>query len=201
MFKWGVCLMMVAGFLGIGCGSSDQQTETLKATAKTVDGSLSNQVSETVRESCRQVERNSTRVDFVCPSLVPRGPTQIQVELVRPDYFSLDFVSPSIAVRRGARVVHLGHWLYQGGSREAILNELTTNSPSGLPDPLQRFQVGGIQANLYRIDGFENVHAGHEVVVWEKEGSMYAISVHGADNRQAVLAMARSLIQQMDGSK
>ena len=95
----------------------------------------------------------------------------------------------------------MGHWLYQGGPRAAILSELTTNSPSGLPDPLRRFQVGSIQASLYRIDGIQNVHAGHEVVTWEIGDSMYDISVHGADNRQLVLDMARSLIQQITGGE
>jgi hypothetical protein len=122
------------------------------------------------------------------------------VELARPDYFVLDFVSPSIAEHQGSRVVHLGHWLFQGGSREAILNELTTNGPAGLPDPLRRFPVGDIQATLYRIDGIENVHAGHEVVTWEAGDSLYVISAHGVDNRQLVLDMARSLIRQMAGS-
>lgn len=160
-------------------------------------GRLSGRAPQSVRAACRRAQREVTSLDFVCPPLVPSGPARVQAAYLEPEFFALDFASRSIAEHSGAKLVYPGHWLIQGGTPEAISQELRANSPNGLPEPSRRFEVSGLNVSLYRIDGYQNVHAGHDVVTWEFMGAMYVVSVHGTENGRLALAMARPMIRAM----
>ncbi len=185
-------LLVLAGALLVA-GCADHRGVGIKRES----GVLTTQLPAAVRKACINAERTVTRVRFACPSLVPHGRAQVQVQYARRDFYEFSFVSRSLERRTGGRLIHLGHWILQGGDPKAVSAELATNLPRGLPKPVGRIREKGIEAKILRIKNYQNVHAGHVVLVWMLAGASYDVSIHGFENETVAVRMARTLIDDL----
>jgi hypothetical protein len=193
-------LALVCLALGV-LSCSDGDSGNHKRTDAAADAPLTAALPQSVQAACARTKSSAEDMGlgFVCPPLVPRGATRVQGEIVTPDYYALNFVSPALSEL--GHESHFGHWLIQGGDREAILVELATNIPGGLPAPVRAASLLGTPVKVYNIADYQNVNKDHVVVVWEVAGNLYDVSVHGIGNEDVALDLARGVISCQGGDR
>lgn len=98
----------------------------------------------------------------------------------------LDFAgTPEGAVR---------HWLVTGTSFEANWTLLTANRS---PELRKRSEIGGVRVRIFSVAGYANQNRSHVVVLWQRRGVSYLVSVHGLDNEVVARGIAEALIDEM----
>lgn len=181
----------------VGCGGGTESPVR-------VDPMLTTDVPPVVRHDCELAAARMDSGVLFCPPLVPRGKTTSQNRSSRGrfstgasgDAYDLNFVADIAggfdpSQPSGFRD-HIGHWRVAVVDRRAELvagpgtRVIAHSTVSGVPlTVVERRWVA------YNLD------AGHVLALWPFAGRTFVISLHGFENRDALLDMARASIAQM----
>jgi hypothetical protein len=183
--------------VSVGCGGDTESPAR-------VDPRLTTDVPPVVRHDCELAAAEMDSGVLFCPPLVPRGATTSQNRSSRGrfstdasgDSYGLNFVADVAAgfdpsQPSGFRD-HIGHWRVAAVDRRAELiagpgaKAIAHSTASGVPlTVVERRWVA------YGLD------AGHVLALWSFAGRTFVVSLHGFENRDALLDMARASIAQM----
>jgi len=183
-----------------GCGGDGQKTTEKRA----ADPLLTRDVPTVVRFDCRRAARRLTSGAVYCPPLVPRGATRSQNTSSRGRFatvahdgeYVLNFVAAELAGVDLAQPAgfrhHVGHWLAASYEGAAGL----TSGPG--VRVLRRIDVDGVEVTLYQRRWIAyKLDAGHVFASWPLGGRTYEVSLHGFENRHALVAMAEALVAEI----
>jgi len=199
-----VRLRLALALAGLGTAASMGCGGGTESPAAQVDPRLTTDVPPVVRHDCELAAAEMDSGVLFCPPLVPRGATTSQNRSsrgrfstdVNGDSYDLNFVADVAAgfdpsQPSGFRD-HIGHW------RIAVVDR-----PAGLlagrgTKVISRSKVSGVPLTLVERRWVAyDLDAGHVLALWSFAGRTFVVSLHGFENRDALLDMARASIAQM----